>query len=102
MHTAKKINYTEGYKLSVTSNNGKTRIVDLEPYLDKGIFLPLRDPDIFKTVTIIGSTIAWPNGADFCPDVLYTMGTEATSFSKKPLKQKTLKRSTYKKRSAIQ
>lgn len=35
---------------------------------------PLKDPDYFRLVRVdpeIG-TIVWPNGADLCPDVLYS------------------------------
>lgn len=77
MHLVKKINYIDGYKISLTFNDHKTKVVDVEPYLDKGIFLDLRDPDFFNQVTVSGNTIVWPNEADFCPDVLYEIGESA-------------------------
>lgn len=76
MHLVKKINYIDGYKISLTFNDNKTKIVDIEPYLDKGIFLPLRDPAYFNLVKLSGNTIVWPNEADFCPDVLYEIGED--------------------------
>lgn len=76
MHFVKKINYIDGYKISLTFNDKKTKVVDIEPYLDKGIFLTLRDPDYFNLVKVKYDTIAWPNEADFCPDVLYEIGKE--------------------------
>lgn len=76
MYLVKKINYIDGYKISLTFNNKKTKIVDIEPYLNKGVFLPLREPDYFKKVYLSGNTIVWPNEADFCPDVLYEIGIE--------------------------
>jgi len=82
MHLVKKINYIDGYKISLTFNDNKTKVVDIEPYLDKGIFLVLRDPDYFKMVKLIGHTIVWPNEADFCPDVLYEIGTMVSTKSK--------------------
>lgn len=39
----------------------------------EGVFAPLKDPAVFAQVRIdpeLG-TIAWPNGADLDPDVLY-------------------------------
>ena len=76
MHLVKKINYIDGYKISLTFNDRVTKVVDIEPYLDKGIFLELREPDYFNKVTLSGNTIVWPNEADFCPDVLYEIGIE--------------------------
>lgn len=76
MHAVKRINSIDGYKLNLTFDDNKIKIVDVEAYLDKGIFLLVKDPVYFKKVKILGSTIAWPNGADFCPDVLYSIGKE--------------------------
>lgn len=81
MHLVKKINRIDGYKISLTFNDKKRKIVDLEPYLDKGIFLLLRDPEYFKKVKISGHTLVWPNEADFCPDVLYEIGENEQRFN---------------------
>jgi len=52
--------------------NGLKRDVDLEPYLHGPIFEPLRsDPALFRALRVEGGTVAWPNGADIDPDVLY-------------------------------
>jgi len=78
MHIVKKMKYVDSYKLALTFDDRKTKIVDLERYLDKGVFLPLRDIDYFKKVQLNNEagTIVWPNEADFCPDVLYKIGKE--------------------------
>lgn len=76
MHFVRKINYIDGYKISVTFDDKKTKIVDLEFYLDKGVFLALRNPEYFKLVKVKYDTLVWPNKADFCPDVLYEIGQE--------------------------
>jgi hypothetical protein len=78
MHYVKKINQIDGYKLTLTFNDNKIKIVNLETYLDKGIFLVLRDLDYFSRVQLNkeAGPIVWPNEADFCPDVLYTIGKE--------------------------
>ncbi len=38
-----------------------------------GIWAPLADPDYFAQVRVDADvdTIAWPNGADICPDILH-------------------------------
>jgi len=78
MHIVKKIVKITGYKITLTFENKKTKVVDLEAYLDEGIFLQLRDMDYFNQVQLNNEagTIVWPNEADFCPDVLYSIGKE--------------------------
>jgi hypothetical protein len=49
-------------------------VVDLAPHLSfQGVFEPLRDPAYFAQVRVDADlgTVAWPNGADLDPDVLY-------------------------------
>ena len=46
--------------------------LDLEPYLHGPVFQPIRnDPAVFRSMKVEGGTIAWDNGADIDPDVLY-------------------------------
>ena len=44
--------------------------IDLSPALWGPVFEPLRSPAYFRQARIEDDTIRWPNGADFCPDVL--------------------------------
>ncbi len=80
MHSVKKVKYLKDYKLELTFTNNTTKVVDLEKHLDAGIFLILKDMDYFKKVYINNEsgTIEWPNGADICPDVLYSIGKNMT------------------------
>jgi Protein of unknown function (DUF2442) len=66
----------QGTTLRVSFTNGETRDIDVAPYISDGpIFEPVRsDPQFFRTVHVAGGTIAWPNGADIDPDVLYYAG----------------------------
>jgi hypothetical protein len=62
----------EGFLVDVTFTDGTRRVVDLEPYLHGPIFEPIRgDATLFRSAFIDNGTIAWPNGADIDPDVLY-------------------------------
>jgi hypothetical protein len=62
------------YRLHVRFEDGVESVVDLAPHLSyQGVFEPLRDPVYFARVRAdpeLG-TVAWPNGADLDPDVLY-------------------------------
>jgi hypothetical protein len=62
------------YRLHLRFEDGVEGVVDLAPVLSfRGIFEPLRDPAFFGRVRVdpeLGS-VAWPNGADLDPDVLY-------------------------------
>ncbi|MBM3334880.1 DUF2442 domain-containing protein [Candidatus Sumerlaeota bacterium] len=61
-----------GFNVRVTFENNTRREIDLEPYLRGPIFEPVRnDPTIFRAMKVEGGTIAWDNGADIDPDVLY-------------------------------
>ena len=62
------------YRLHLRFEDGVEGVVDLAPHLSfRGVFEPLRDPAYFAPVRVdpeLGS-VAWPNGADLDPDVLY-------------------------------
>jgi hypothetical protein len=62
--------------VQVVFTNGEQRDIDLTSYIATGpIFEPVRDnPTFFRSARIEGGTIAWPNGADIDPDVLYYAG----------------------------
>ncbi len=68
----------DGYRLWLRFEDGVEGVVDLERQISfKGVFTPLRERSYFSQVQVnpeLG-TIAWPNGADFDPDVLYAQIT---------------------------
>ena len=60
------------FKVRLTFQDGTSKVIDLEPYLRGPIFEPIRrDPEVFRAVHVVGSTIGWEGGADIDPDVLY-------------------------------
>lgn len=62
----------EGFLARVTFDDGTRRIIDLDVYLRGPIFEVIRDdPAVFRAMRVEGGTIAWENGADIDPDVLY-------------------------------
>jgi hypothetical protein len=68
VHEAKAVG---GFCLLLRLTNGMTVERDLSDILTGPIFDALReDPALFRDVRVEGGTVAWPNGADICPDVL--------------------------------
>ncbi|MFB0535326.1 MAG: DUF2442 domain-containing protein [Anaerolineae bacterium] len=62
----------DGFRVRLEFEDGTQKELDLEPYLHGPIFEPIRsDPAVFRSVKVEGGTIAWDNGADIDPDVLY-------------------------------
>lgn len=59
------------FTLRLTFDDGFVREIDLQPWLRGPVFEPICSSQAyFRTVRLEGGTIAWANGADFCPDVL--------------------------------
>jgi len=77
LHAVKKVEYIKDYELKLTFRNKDVKIVDLKNELWGLMFEPLKDIEYFKKVKTDGHTIVWPNEADFCPDVLHSMGKNA-------------------------
>ncbi len=62
----------EDFTVRINFEDGSQKEIDLDTYLRGPIFEPIRNnPTIFRSVKVEGGTIAWPNGADIDPDVLY-------------------------------
>ena len=75
VHEVVSVECLGGYRLRLTFGTGEVGTVDIQDLVPfDGVFAPLKDSDYFRTVAVnqdIGS-ISWPNGADLCPDVLYS------------------------------
>lgn len=59
------------YQLRVDRNDGSSIVLDLAPYLEKGVFRALRDTKILAQVTLdpLGGA-EWPCGASLPPELL--------------------------------
>lgn len=73
MIRVKDVEALDGNTLRVTFTNGERRDIDVTQYINRGgIFAPIHDdPAFFRQVHVELGTVAWPNGADIDPDVLY-------------------------------
>jgi hypothetical protein len=65
----------KNYIVELTFTDGLCAPVDLSRWIvgHGGVFEPLHDENYFRQVKVDpeAKTIVWPNGVDFCPDVLY-------------------------------
>ncbi|UWX58043.1 DUF2442 domain-containing protein [Chlorobaculum sp. MV4-Y] len=66
-----KVTPLEGYKLRIEFSNGEVGEYDCAPLLEFGVFKELKNVQYFKSVKVVGGTVAWPNEQDICPDTLY-------------------------------
>ena len=69
-----KVEVMPEYKLCVRFGNGESRLFDVRPYLDKGVFKELKDESYLKKVRIISGGIEWPHEQDLSADTLYYRG----------------------------
>jgi hypothetical protein len=77
--TVTNVQVFDGYCVELTFSDCVRGVVDLANRIvgRGGLFAPLEDPQFFRQVAVDNElgTIAWPNGADFCPDLLYRWAT---------------------------
>jgi Protein of unknown function (DUF2442) len=68
-----------GHMLHVGFENGESRLFDVTPYLDKGVFRELRDEAYFRRVRPVAGGVEWPHEQDLSADTLYVAGTPLPS-----------------------
>lgn len=62
----------DDFRLALRFQNGKRGTFYMRPYLGKGVFKNLENPDHFSLVGTDNGTASRPNGADMTPGRLYT------------------------------
>jgi hypothetical protein len=72
----KSAKHVNGYKVELAFTDGTIATVDFQDRISGrgGVFAPLQNVEFFKQVSVDheAGTVVWPNGVDFCPDVLYS------------------------------
>jgi len=71
--------HIQGHCVTLSFNDGTCAEIDLSDSLDGPIFEPLRNVEYFKTFSIVGNTLAWPNGSDFAPEYPQSLATTPAS-----------------------
>jgi hypothetical protein len=73
------VRYLRDYWLELTFTDGNRAELDFSNRVlgRGGVFKALEDQDFFRQVRVDSEarTLVWPNGVDFCPDVLYSEAT---------------------------
>lgn len=70
----KSVSALDDYELEVSFDNGESRRFDVKPYLDRGIFVRLRDHAVFRAARVVAGSVEWPTGLDLSYDTLYIEG----------------------------
>jgi hypothetical protein len=77
----KSVHHVRDYVLEVHFADGACGQIDFRNKIvgRGGVFAPLEDVAVFKRVEVDAEagTLRWPNGVDFCPDVLHHDATGA-------------------------
>jgi hypothetical protein len=73
------VKYIKDYIVGLTFSNGVQSELDLKDKVSGrgGVLAELGNIEFFRQVTVDpeAGTLVWPNGVDFCPDVLYSQAT---------------------------
>jgi hypothetical protein len=60
----------DDFRLRIRLSDSRTGVFDVSPYLDKGVFTELRDPQYFRRVKAAFGGVMWPNEQDFSPETI--------------------------------
>jgi len=73
------VRHVQDYELEISFSDGAVAKLDFRRRVlgRGGVFGPLEDVAFFRQVAVDreAGTLVWPNGVDFCPDVLYAEAT---------------------------
>ena len=70
MESVISVRVLDDFQLELEFNTGEKGVVDVTPYLSKGVFVQLRDGALFKQAYVAFDTVCWPGGLDISPATL--------------------------------
>jgi hypothetical protein len=76
--------YRGGFRIHLTFNDLSEGTVDFRPWLEGPVFEALKAPAYFREFFLDGGTVAWPNGADIAPEILYEAAVSPRTRAKRP------------------
>lgn len=79
MQSITEVKPLDDYKLLIRFSDSFSALIDIKPFIQKGISKRLLDKSFFNRVKIdeFGG-ISWDNGFDFCPNFLRELAREST------------------------
>jgi len=73
------VRHINDYELEISFSDGTVASLDFRKRIvgRGGVFVSLENINVFAQVAVDreSGTLVWPNGVDFCPDVLYAEAT---------------------------
>lgn len=64
------------YTLILTFKDGKRKVYNVLPLLEKAIYAPLKNLSFFLTARVSGDSVAWNDDIDIAPEHLYECSKE--------------------------
>lgn len=61
----------DDFSLELWFDTGDHRLFDARPYLERGVFVRLKDILLFKQAYVGLDTVCWPGNLDIAPETLY-------------------------------
>lgn len=72
-----KAEYVRDHTLALTFSDGLRADINYSVWIEKfPFFEPLKNIEYFKTFSIDGWTVSWPNGADIAPETLHKIALQ--------------------------
>ena len=65
-----KVTPLENHQLDILTSSGVAGILDMKPYMGRGVFKELADKEYFSKVRPLRYGIAWPNEQDLSSDTI--------------------------------
>lgn len=66
----KKVETKDDYILEITFEDNRIVYLDMKPYLNKPMYVSLKDKETFKKVEPFYDTVVWSNGVDIAPELI--------------------------------
>ncbi len=69
--TIKEVYPQQEYCLEVHFSNGEKGVLDMQPYLNFGVFKRLQDEQAFHQIKVVFDTLEWKTGVDLSSEFVY-------------------------------